>query len=243
MDAANPSSAATTMARQDPLHELLFDYNRRLPGAQQASTIPQTYCDSMTVREHVFVYEQKAVPIKHHTDADDARSYHWVLYASTSECIGTIRLIPFPHYYGFAEPGASYNAPSDDVPAEDSRIVFGAPLPKYVPLQPTSLYNGIEPFVKLGRLSVIRQFRGHQYADLLIGAALDWAKANPDKVGPRGDLPRWEGLVFITAQVGALKTWQRNGFVTDEKMGFWYEAGMKHVGMWKRLALQARQLE
>jgi hypothetical protein len=32
--------------------------------------------------------------------------------------------------------------------------------------------------------------------------------------------------------------WGRNGFVVDEKMGEWFEAGIRHVGMWVRVELE-----
>jgi len=42
----------------------------------------------------------------------------------------------------------------------------------------TSLHDGVESYVKLGRLCVIKEERGKSLADLLINAALDWAKEN-----------------------------------------------------------------
>lgn len=48
---------------------------------QTAADIPQTFKDAMTVRERVFVEEQN-IALENEFDADDARSFHWVVYAS-----------------------------------------------------------------------------------------------------------------------------------------------------------------
>ena len=249
------------MSRIDPIikfqspvgNELRF-YNRSIPGAQQSAIIPATFCDAMTVREAVFVNEIKAVSFGHHTDRDDARSCHWVIYspvpggsasarsAAKSLPIGTIRLIPYPHH-PLPEEGAYYEAPRADVPAEESESLFTGPVPKYVPDRRTSLHDGKEPYIKLGRLSVLKEFRGSKLADALIQAALKWAAENPEfsseSLPDEGvGLPKWNGLVCVHAHERAMSTWARNGFLADEEMGTWFEAGLKHHGMFIRVDIR-----
>jgi len=203
----------------------------------------------MDVRERVFVNEQHAVPIQHHMDRDDARSCHWVLYSTTSSeeqrPIGTIRLVPYPHY-PHPMPGARFEAPSDEVPFDSPEDRFSAPLPKLAVDRATDLHDGIEPYVKLGRLCVLKEFRGKRYADVLIQTALSWAREHSqffmqnltsDKTL---DTPEWKGLVCIHAHIKAVGTWRRNGFAVDEGMGNWFEGGMEHVGMFCRLDLSAK---
>ncbi|OJD12072.1 hypothetical protein AJ78_07285 [Emergomyces pasteurianus Ep9510] len=62
---------------------------------------PQIFNDAIYVRTVVFVDEQHCNP-ENEMDDNDARSWHWVLYVTTSDPskrapIGTLRLIPPPH--------------------------------------------------------------------------------------------------------------------------------------------------
>jgi len=192
----------------------------------------------MTVREVVFVDEQKNVPLAHHMDPADARSCHWVLYSSSKtekpQPIGTIRLIIYPHP-PHPEPGSRHEAPGPDDPVEDSGTFFLAPPPPYVLNRATSLHDGKEPYLKLGRLCIIKEFRGKKLADVMIQAALKWAAENAN-LGESGGL-EWKGLVGLHAQEKAVTTWQRNGFVVDEGMETWWEAGLRMYGMFCRVDL------
>ncbi|KAE8451644.1 hypothetical protein EG329_003101 [Mollisiaceae sp. DMI_Dod_QoI] len=231
------TSSTTTLSLQPPPGTLLQSYNLSLPALSplQSPTIPQTLKDSFSVRENVFVNEQRAVPLQHHIDSDDARSYHWLLYSNQSLNsphipIGTVRLVPPPHY-PHPEPGARFEAPHQDVPAPDPKILFNTPLPPHVVDRKTSLHDGIEPYVKLGRLSVVKEYRGKKFADLLIQEALGWAKKKENRgLFSGGEEEReWKGLVCIHAQEGAVKAWERNGFIVDEGMGTWFEGGIRHT--------------
>lgn len=205
----------------------------------------------MQVREQVFVSEQFAVPIHHHMDRDDARSCHWALYAPTSSKdqrpIGTIRLVPYPHY-PHPPPGARFEAPGKEVPLTDADTRFSSPLPKHARDRTTDLHDGIEPYVKLGRLCVVKELRGKRYADMLIQAALNWARANHQfsasslKLDENPGVPQWKGLVCIHAHKKAVGAWRRNGFAVDEGMGSWFEGGMEHVGMFCRLDVDSNGL-
>lgn len=57
--------------------------------------------------------------------------------------------------------------------------------------------------------------------------------------GERWSEREWRGLVCVHAQEGAIKTRKRNGFVVDEEMGRWFEAGLPHVVMFCRLELES----
>jgi GNAT superfamily N-acetyltransferase len=233
---------------QPPVGDQLRFFHRSLPASQQSSAIPKTFCDALTVREAVFVKEMGAVPLAHHTDTDDARSYHWVLYSPTppeespkhsSQPIGTIRIVPYPHH-PHPEPGARYEAPGPDAPVLDGETVFLAPHPPYIVNRKTNLHDGKEPYLKIGRLCVIKEFRGKKLADVLMQTALKWAADNPafSKDGEQ----QWKGLVCAHVQEKAVTVWQRNGFVVDERMGVWAEAGITHFGMFCLVDLPPKSL-
>jgi predicted GNAT family N-acyltransferase len=230
---------------QPPPGIILLNYNVRLPSTAQSpsSGIPQTYLDSQTVRETVFVTEQKAVPIKYQQDRDDTRSFCWALYSSSPVVrpIGTIRLIPYPHHPHPAE-GVRFEAPDEEPEGFSQIMLFNMPLPEYDVDRKTSLHDGVESYIKLGRLCVLKEERGKRFADLLINAALDWAKANASELGKGvgSGVPEWRGLVCVHAQENAVGVWDRHGFVTDQGMGFWFEGGIRHVGMFRRLVLEGK---
>ena len=57
-----------------------------------------------------------------------------------------------------------------------------------------------------------------------------------DEVGrERGE---WKGLVLVHAQKEIERFWAGLGFVRDEGMGVWWEEGIEHVGMWRRVDLR-----
>lgn len=149
--------------------------------------------------------------------------------------VGTIRLVPSPHHPHPTE-GARYEAPSEDVPNVSAKELFSAPLPEHVVDRSTDLHDGVEPYVKLGRLCVVKEFRGRGYAVLLVQRMLQWVVANPD-FACAGDGREWKGLVGIHANADVVGTWKRYGFVVDEGMGSWFEGSMRHVGMFLRLDL------
>ena len=86
---------------------------------------------------------------------------------------------------------------------------------------------------------------------LLIDAALSWVAQNQQAIIPPlspataeqrklelGHVPDdtvFRGLVLVHAQKTVEKVWSKHGFVRDEKMGVWFEEGIEHVGMWKRI--------
>lgn len=234
-----------TIAFQSPPESQLTLYNRRLPASQQSPSIPSVFRDAMDIRDAVFVKEQKNVPLVHHIDPGDARSQHWVIYASSPETqssqspqpqpVGTVRLAPFPQD-PHPEPGGVYEAPGEDAPVEDSRTFFTSPPQEYKIDRATSLHDGKEPYLQIGRLCILEEFRGHKFADVLIQTALKWASENAG-VFKRGNL-EWKGLVCVHASERAVTTWQRNGFVIDQLMGSWKLTGAKHFGLFLRLKIE-----
>lgn len=249
-----------------PLHDRLELYDRTNPPADQpandsadpAKAIPQGFIDAMLVREEVFVKEQ-GVPLENELDEDDARSFHWVAYASipakqdaasasnghadhsmrkmsasTKIPIGTIRLVPPPHP-PHPVPGSHHKA--DALEGEGSSLNI-------------SIDHVAEAYVKLGRLAVIKEFRKAGISKLLIETAFGFARDHPYDILPHYDPSRvealrqesdhgrridWNGLVLVHAQTGVEKVWKKYGFERDASMGVWDEEGIDHIGMWKRL--------
>ncbi|KAK6084531.1 acetyltransferase [Seiridium cupressi] len=254
----------------------LDDYDRRKPRDQQAPSVPRTFIDAMEVRESVFVEEQ-GVPIDYEHDSDDSRSVHWVIYASVRQVveqeltdpatsqvlrprrsetrtqpIGTVRLVPFPHP-PHPVPGGKYvdnvlqNQEVNTLTAsQEERRTSALP---YGRDAPTNLHDGKEAFIKVGRLSVIKEFRGHRAAGLLWSAAREWMVNHPHYFNPSvtelgldalkaqgvNDIPRWKGLVCVHAQEDVKGLWEKWGFQVDEAMGKWWEEGIPHIGMFQRL--------
>jgi len=98
----------------------------------------------------------------------------------------------------------------------------------------SDVWDGKEPFVKLGRLATLREWRGMGVARALVGEALEWAGGNRGEVSRAGE-GEWRGLVLVHAQ-GRLEGWYAGlGFVKDGGLGGWVEDGIAHLGMWRRV--------
>ncbi|RAL59613.1 hypothetical protein DID88_006472 [Monilinia fructigena] len=255
---------------QLPPRPHVHTWNRYLPSYNQAdcSEIP-IFKDACYIREQVFVHEQQVVPLEHHLDPDDARSVHIVVYAPDDSepkdvipgdsreslqskyiPIGTIRVLPYPDH-ARTLPNSSIMAPppitNEELP--HSSIFFNLPPSPYKPTTPSALHDVIEPYIRLGRLALLPSYRGRGYANLLIQAALKWAAENPkfsyEMLGEKEkkSVPEWRGLVCLYAREKAVGTWARNGFLVDEGMGTWWEVGIRHVGMVKRVRVGVEERE
>ncbi|KAK7978254.1 hypothetical protein PG988_005744 [Apiospora saccharicola] len=285
----------------------LEDYDRTLRHDQQPRPVSKVFLDAMSVREAVFVDEQK-MPLEFEYDNDDPRSCHWVIYASVSRVvepevideatglvirsrrsethslpIGTMRIVPFPHpphpkpdgwyedYKLVERPGNGAKQAGGSTAAKDNNVTLDGsrdteanrsrprqrrhhpcrhpnPTP-YAQDRATTLHDGQEPYMKVGRLAVLPAYRGRHIAGQLWTAARRWLEANPRYFDPSvtekgmdalnaeqaSEIPRWGGLVCAHAQEAVVKTYQRWGFQIDEGMGRWYEEGVPHVGMFTRL--------
>ncbi|KAI9847527.1 MAG: hypothetical protein M1838_000853 [Thelocarpon superellum] len=242
-----------------PPGEAIAAYDPALSADDQPKSVPSTFIEAMTVRHKVFVEEQQ-VPVEIELDEDDARSFHWVVYASVSVPtqagerkgsetatvpVGTIRLVPPPHP-PLVDPG---NSP----PHERPGAMFSLELIKSA--THTSIhYDGKEPYVKLTRVATLSAYRGLGLGRLLMDTALAWASQNQDAVLPalsptsreaakvEGEPEqRWQGLVLVHSQSYIQGMYARAGFQLDEEMGEWEEGGIPHVGMWKRIPIESKK--
>lgn len=260
----------------------LKGYDALAPPTAQPPSVPKTFLDAMTVRRQVFVHEQ-LVPLENEFDADDARSCHWVAYASVNRTIepevrdpttgevvrprrsetstvpvGTVRLVPFPHpphpvpggVYAGGELVGRDAATSASTPAPASALERRSSLARPFRVdRKTEMHDGLEPYVKLGRLAVVKEFRGYGIGRLLVRTALAWARERPAYFMPsvatvgleqlgmvrNGAVPKWEGLVCCHAQEQVADAWEKLGFKIDKGMGTWVEEGIAHVGMFQRV--------
>ncbi|RAL05538.1 GNAT family N-acetyltransferase [Aspergillus ibericus CBS 121593] len=192
-----------------------------------ATTTPLT--DALTIRSLVFITEQHCTP-ESEIDNDDPRSWQWVIYhhphpqsPSSTESktpIGVIRLVPPPH-------------PPHEILTHPER----APeLPEWD--------TAHEPYVKLTRVAVVKEWRGYGLARRLVEEALEWARGHVGEIERAGEgvlgtgeRKEWKGLVLVHAQTQVEGMYTRMGFETDEGLGRWDEEGIEHVGMWRRVGL------
>ena len=250
---------------------------------EQPATLPKTFLDVMEVRQEVFVKEQN-VPLENEFDSDDPRSCHWVVYASINKTeelevrdeegnivqprksttrttpIGTIRLVPFPHEPHPKADGKYWNGvlyddeegekEAEPQEGETSATTYGTD-------RPTTFHDGTEPYVKLGRLAVIKEFRRHGIGSLLVNTVLGWLKSNPSFFDPsllemgleqmgatsERDIPKWNGLACVHAQTQVEASWAKWGFQTDHDMSTWWEEGLPHIGMFQRLDIDKKHVK
>ncbi|PYH83067.1 hypothetical protein BO82DRAFT_45269 [Aspergillus uvarum CBS 121591] len=220
------------------------------PTTPSPPTNPPLLTDALTIRQTVFIDEQHC-SAEEEIDADDGRSWHWVVYHSSKptstgtdttdressppEAMGssrtpvaTIRLVPPPNVHEHqhhAHNGAENGAEQEQ-----------------------------EPYIKLTRVAVLREYRGYGLGRAVVETALAWARehareideaavafarASAEKDGVEVVArPVWNGLVLVHAQTQVEKMYERCGFVTDEGMGRWDENEIEHLGMWRRLVLE-----
>jgi predicted GNAT family N-acyltransferase len=178
-----------------PPKDKLDGYNNAIPCSQQTINVPPLFRDAMLVREEV--YGEQGIPLESEFDEDDARSWHWIAYASVASTsmppkymrsdspntpaedarrasasasrmpVATIRLIPPPH---------GPNKYLADTSKADKHTDADPPSEELDTAHPT------EPYVKLGRLATLKAYRGLGLAGLLITAVFDFAKMNPDTI-------------------------------------------------------------
>ncbi|KAL8932109.1 MAG: hypothetical protein Q9211_006522, partial [Gyalolechia sp. 1 TL-2023] len=72
-------------------------------------------------------------------------------------------------------------------------------------------------------------------AQKLLAVALEWSGRNKEKFRIEDGGEEWKGLVLSHAQRSVKGWWEKMGFEEDEGMGVWWEEGIEHVGMWRRL--------
>jgi predicted GNAT family N-acyltransferase len=191
---ANPGTEFVN--RVCPLKGGLDNYDNTKPCNEQTIHVPQHFCDAMAVREEV--YGEQGVPLEAEYDEDDARSWHWIAYAS----VATHSTAP-PKSLRRSDSG---NTPADDarrasatatrVPVATIRLIPPPHGPnKYIeehttdkhtdadpPSEDIESKHPTEPYIKLGRLAVLAPYRNLGLAKLLINTALDFSTQNPDMI-------------------------------------------------------------
>ncbi|KAF2735654.1 hypothetical protein EJ04DRAFT_464400 [Polyplosphaeria fusca] len=168
--------------------------------------------------------------------------------------VGTIRLIPPPHA---PNKYAQHDKHSDAGPPPGGNV--DGDVAKSHPK---------EPYVKLGRLAVLEPYRALGLSQLLINTALEYASKHPENIQPppsptlleqasqQGKHVEesyiWKGLTMVHAQTSVAKLWKKYGFseeLVDEhgkvetaKEEHWWEEGIEHLGMWRRLKVDHGRL-
>jgi predicted GNAT family N-acyltransferase len=265
----------------------LDGYMRGKPHDEQPAHIPKAFVDAMEVREQVFVQEQSVPIENEFDDDDprachwivyasvntiqeaevrdeDGKVVQQRRSSTRSTPIGTVRIVPFPHEPHPVPEGQYWNGVLKSVGEEK---VLGQPLtdaPESGILagqkpqdRATTFHDGKEPYLKIGRLAVVKEFRGHMIAKLLATTVLSWLKSNPSFFDPSvagvglaqlgvsdtADIPRWTGLLCAHSQEAAVGFWAKYGFQVDEGMGKWWEEAIPHVGMFQRLHVEPKPIK
>lgn len=178
-----------------PLKGALDGYDNTLPCSKQSINVPQTFQDAMAVREEV--YGEQGVPLEAEFDDDDARSWHWVAYASVATSSGSPPKNMRAHGPNTpADDARRASATASRVPVATIRLIPPPHGPnKYVeehnqvdrhpdaePPDESERKHTSEPYVKLGRLAVLTPYRKLGLSKLLINAVFDFARNNSDKI-------------------------------------------------------------
>ncbi|KAI4161240.1 MAG: hypothetical protein LQ342_005031 [Letrouitia transgressa] len=209
------------------------------------SSIPPLFKAALEVRDKVFVQEQQC-PAENEIDEDDAKSWHWVCFdtaeaaaaqigrGTTGKPVGTLRLIP-------AAPAELEGKEMDRehlVKSEEDEREEGEGLRTEPRHGKTGMWDGLESFVKVGRMATLKEYRGQGLAKLLLEETMSWARKNAHQINVHGEESSWRGLILSHAQKEVEGWWKKMGFTTDDGLGEWWEEHILHVGMWKRVALE-----
>jgi len=201
--------------------------------------LSQLFHDALSIRTAVFVLEQHCSAAEE-IDVDDGISWHWILYAdnedeegeerSGSEKANTIGSED-DHTAGAKRPAATIRlVPAQaHADADDEKAVEG---PDY---KGSKVWDHNEPYVKIGRLATVAPCRGRGYGKILVNTALGFAGRNGGKMVRDTGLGEWKGLLLAHAQKSVESWYKSLGFELDEGMGRWWEEGIEHVAMWKRV--------
>jgi predicted GNAT family N-acyltransferase len=155
--------------------------------------------------------------------------------------VGTIRIVP-PE--GVVAPASRRSSSTAGLVTSPVQETLPPPADDNPTPHPTLYPN--EPYIRLGRLATLPEFRGMGLSRLLINTALDYARKNPRQFSPVIDVTEiaaaiqegvptpepWKGLIVVHAQKWRTDAlWQKYGFQLDRGMGEWMEEGIMHVGM------------
>ncbi|PSN74952.1 hypothetical protein BS50DRAFT_27956 [Corynespora cassiicola Philippines] len=181
----------------------LDEYDNTKPFNQQSNSVPQTFRDAMSVREEVF--GEQGVPLEAEFDEDDARSWHWVVYASVASSATSPPSELRPETStSQAEDLRRASATASRLPVGTIRLIpppHGAnkyiqategggtdkhpdadPPPSKAVDKHVKKQHPTEPYIKLGRLAVLAPYRRLGLSKLLINAALDWASKHAEVI-------------------------------------------------------------
>ncbi|OJK04595.1 hypothetical protein ASPACDRAFT_1851575 [Aspergillus aculeatus ATCC 16872] len=227
-------------------------------------TNPRLLTDALTIRQTVFIDEQHC-SAEEEIDADDGRSWHWVVYHTPEPTASTPAGAHPPNQQ---PPQADATERSDRTPVATIRLVPPPNIHEHHNHNRNGTGNGDgaeqeqeqeqeqEPYIKLTRVAVLREYRGYGLGRAVVETALAWAREHAREIdaasaayasveGKEKDgagvvvaRPLWNGLVLVHAQTQVEKMYERCGFVTDEGMGRWDENEIEHLGMWRRLVLE-----
>ncbi|KAL8860069.1 MAG: hypothetical protein Q9178_003619 [Gyalolechia marmorata] len=198
--------------------------------------VPPPYLSALRVRIPVFVTEQRC-SLAGELDADDARSWHWIAF-DNDQPVATLRLVPVTAEVvvgGAEQEFVAMEKECVGLPDKDGRDKRSEPYHGA-----TAMWDGREPFIKIGRMATLASHRGRGIAQRLIEESLAWAAthgADLSSPGSEGleNIPQWSGLVLSHAQKSVQEWWGKMGFEVDEGLGAWWEEGIEHVGMWRRV--------
>lgn len=176
------------------------EYDNTRPHNEQTAAIPQIFRDAMSIREEV--YGEQGVPLEAEFDEDDARSWHWVVYASVASTAssppGDLRESTATSNEDNARRSSATGTrlpvgtirliPAPHKPNQYLEKREGQGTDKHADASPPAEVqsaNGdhpIEPYVKLGRLAVLAPYRKLGLARLLINTALDYAAKHHEDI-------------------------------------------------------------
>ncbi|KAI5294622.1 hypothetical protein KEM52_003596 [Ascosphaera acerosa] len=158
-----PSAAPSITLRAEVLPPPGSSIVRITPDNLQPPENPALFNDAIHIRKVVFIDEQHC-PYHMEADDDDERSWHMVFYdTATGTAAGVLRLVPPPHQ------------PHEHIKNQDNGTdVSDASAPRMIEPE--------EPYVKIGRVALLKEYRGKGLGRVLLDSACDWLAAHPKDI-------------------------------------------------------------
>lgn len=192
----NGNNGTEFMSMLPPPKDKVDGYDNTKPCSKQTITVPPLFGDAMAIREAVF--GEQGVPLEAEFDEDDARSWHWIAYASVASTGSPPKDMRIqPPLQAQKDDTRRSSASASRMPVATIRLIPPPHGPnKYIqdthkpdrhadadpPADAVESPHPTEPYVKLGRLATLKTYRGMGLAGLLINAVFDFAKAHPDTI-------------------------------------------------------------
>ena len=190
---------------------------------------------ALYLRKVVFVDEQRCDAANEFDDADDTQCLHWLLTTLENEEDGEepaaiVRLAPASVQLHVEGKDKLENDGAERPSAKEQEILDSPDMER------SHVWDGKELYVTLGRLATLREYRGRGYGRMLVEAAVEYARQHPEEmVSKQGLDGRWKGLIQAHAQKAVVEFYAKLGFEVDEGMGRFWEEGIEHVGVWRRV--------